>query len=204
MTVTATASAARSEYLGRGGPDRVWSLVDDAKAGDRRALARLYELHVGEVFRFVLARTGNYHVAEDVTSETFVRALRKLGTISHRRSTFRAWLMTIARNLVIDDATSARRRVEVTMPESVDGPSEHIGPEAAAVRRADAAELCGLLAELSPDQRACLELRFLHDLPVAEVARRMRRRTGAVRAVQVRALRKLGELMTPEPQSLAS
>lgn len=197
------ATAEGAEYTG-GGRERIWSLVDDAKAGDRCALARLYELHVGDIYRYVLARTGNHHLAEDLTSETFVRALRNLSSISHRRSTFRAWLMTIARNLVIDEATSARRRYEISAPDSVDGPAEHLGPEAAIMRRADAAKWRRRLEELSPDQRTCLELRFLHDLTLTEVAQRMRRRAGAVSAVQVRALRKLGERITSERLTLAS
>ncbi|MFB9726587.1 sigma factor, partial [Haloechinothrix salitolerans] len=96
---------------------RIWSLVDRAAAGDRRAFATLYEIHVSDVFRYVLARTGNHHRAEDITSETFVRALSKMTSLTHRRSSFRAWLITIARNIVFDESRCARNRLEAEFPE---------------------------------------------------------------------------------------
>lgn len=89
---------------------RIWSLVNRAAAGDRRAFATLYEIHVSDVFRFVLARTGSHHRADDITSETFVRALSKMTSLTHQRSSFRAWLITIARNIVFESIIASELR----------------------------------------------------------------------------------------------
>jgi RNA polymerase sigma-70 factor (ECF subfamily) len=80
-------------------PDGAWALVDDAKSGSVAAVAGLYKAHVNAVFGYVFKRTGDRHLAEDVTSETFLRALDKLGSVTYRGAAFRSWLITIARNL---------------------------------------------------------------------------------------------------------
>ncbi|NKQ54215.1 sigma-70 family RNA polymerase sigma factor [Amycolatopsis sp. K13G38] len=177
--------------------EQVWALVTEARTGDRAAIGRLYELHMRDIFGFVYARLGDRHLAEDITSETFVRALRRMGSLSHRRSTFAAWLITIARNLVLDEMKSARHRREVAMPENFDAPGESGDISELIWRRQAAQEALRRLATLTPDQRTCLELRYLRGLSVAEVAHEMRKPSGAVRAVQLRALRRLRELIPP-------
>lgn len=187
--------------------DRSWDRVAQAQGGDRQAFAEIYGRYAPVVFRYVFARTKDTHLAEDLTSDTFVRAMRKLGSLTYRGAPLRAWLLTIARNVVIDDAKSARRRVEVPMPDHFDYPAAIADPETAVITRELADNVRNLLAHLSPDQRACVELRFLSELTLPEVANRMNRGTGAVSAVQVRALHKLREFIAThdrESQSLAA
>lgn len=198
---TATEEAVR---LGGGNCEYVWSLVDAARAGDRQAFATLYQLHRDEVFRYVFARTGDQPRAEDLTSETFLRAMIKIDSVTHRGSSFRAWLMTIARNLVFDESRSARHRLEVTMAEHVEIPAATADPAVSVCIRAWAEELHDYLLQLSDDQRACLELRYFHDLPLSDVASRMNRRPNAVSAVHVRALCKLREVVSAHWGALAS
>lgn len=183
---------------GTGGSSQVWSLVDQARSGDRHAFATLYELHYGEVFRYVFARTGNRHLAEDITSETILRALSKINSLTHRGSTFRAWLMTIARNIIFDESRCARSRVEVEFPEQYEVVAEDVDPASAVLRLMMADEVRRNLRELSTDQRACLELRFFHGLSLSEVARHMNRGPNAVSAIQVRALRRLRRLTSAQ------
>jgi RNA polymerase sigma-70 factor (ECF subfamily) len=92
--------------------------------------------------------------------------------------------MTIARNLILDDAKSARRRYETFLPEHYDAVS--------------AAEVRQCLAYLTDDQRECLRLRFYESLPVHEVAKIMNRNEPAVRGLPMRAVRRLGLLLFPE------
>lgn len=65
------------------------------------------------VFRFILSRVGNHLVAEDLTSETFLRALCGINTLSYRGKQPQAWLFTIAHNVVVDHNRSAWNRREV-------------------------------------------------------------------------------------------
>lgn len=83
--------------------------------------------------------------------------------------------LTIARNVVVDDAKSARWKIGIPLPEHFDGAANVTDPETAVVIRELADEVQSLLPDLSSDQRACVELRFLADPTVPEVARRMNR-----------------------------
>jgi RNA polymerase sigma-70 factor (ECF subfamily) len=69
------------------------------------------------------------------------------------------------------------------------------GPEDAVLAQLTNAELLAGVQQLSPDQRECLELRFLQDLTVAETAAAMGRKDGAVKALQHRAVRRLAALL---------
>ena len=93
---------------------RVVALVELAKAGDREAFGKLYDAYVDTVFRYLFLRVGGRALAEDFTSETFLRALRRIYTFKWQGHDIAAWFITIARNLVSDHAKSARFRLELT------------------------------------------------------------------------------------------
>src|SRR5713226_7269455 len=82
-------------------------LARRAKAGDRKAFAALYDLHVDAVYRYAFYRVRSDAEAEDVTSEVFHRALVAMPRFEPRRP-FLAFLYTIARNVVVDRARRAR------------------------------------------------------------------------------------------------
>jgi len=179
--------------------EAAWALVRAAQDGDTDAFGRLYERYVDVVFRYVLFRVGDRSLAEDVTSETFMRALRRISTVSYQGRDVGAWFVTIARNLVLDHVKSSRHRLEVTTAEISDistsaGRSDS-GPEQQALTAATNAELMRCVAKLNPDQRECVVLRFLQGLSVAETASVMGRNEGAVKALQHRAVRRLAQLM---------
>jgi len=179
-------------------PEPAWELVERARAGDDRAFSVLYQRHFDAVFGYVLVRTRDRALAEEFTSETFLRAFRRIDSITYHGTSFRAWVMTIARNLILDEFKSARRRHEVFLPEGFDEPSDVADPAGKVCERAAAEELRRGLAELTEDQRRCLTLRFFEHLPVVEVARLMQRTEGSVRALQNRAVRRLGAFLSPD------
>lgn len=174
-----------------GRDEEVWGLVEAAQQGDTEAFGQLYDRYVDVVHRYAYARLGDRTLAEDVTSETFLRALRRIGTVSYRGKDVGAWFVTIARNLVLDHVKSGRNRYEVVSAEPIE-PSVGIeGPEPAVLRRLSAEELLRCVRQLPPDQQECVVLRFLQGLSVAETAAVMTRNVGAVKALQHRALRRL-------------
>src|SRR4029450_11140113 len=81
---------------------------------DQDAFGQLYDRYVDVVFRFVLFRVGDRPLAEDLTSETFLRALRRISSVSYQGRDVGAWFVTIARNLVLDHVKSSRYRLEMT------------------------------------------------------------------------------------------
>jgi RNA polymerase sigma-70 factor (TIGR02952 family) len=171
--------------------DRVRALVTLAQQGDGEAFAAIYSQYVDVVYRYVYYRVGSHHVAEDLTSETFVRALRRLDSFSWTGRDIAAWFVTIARNLVVDHVKSSRYRLEVTTGDMLDGDERAPSTEVEVLGRLRDEQLLGAMRDLKPDQQECLSLRFLQGLSLAETAEVMGRSAGAVKQLQLRAVRSL-------------
>lgn len=175
-----------------------WDLVHSAQAGDSSAFGKLYDRYVDVVFRYVLFRVGDRELAEDVTSETFLRALRRITSVSYQGRDVGAWFVTIARNLVLDHVKSSRFRLEITTAEIDDSERVESGPEQQVISMATKTALLECVRQLGDDQRECIVLRFLQGLSVAETAVIMHRNEGAVKALQHRAVRRLAQLLPTE------
>ncbi|MFW3171874.1 sigma-70 family RNA polymerase sigma factor [Geodermatophilus sp. CPCC 206100] len=173
----------------------VWALVRAAQDGDAEAFGRLYDHYVGTVYRYLLHRLANRALAEDLTSETFVRALRRLDTLTYQGRDVGAWLLTIARNLVLDHVKSGRHRLEVSTADMRDADRATDGPEDAVVAQLVAEQLLSCVRQLGGEQQECISLRFLHGLSVAETAEVMGKKDGAVKALTHRAVRRLAALL---------
>jgi RNA polymerase sigma-70 factor (ECF subfamily) len=174
---------------------QAWDLVHRAQGGDTSAFGKLYGRYVDIVYRYVLFRVGDHELAEDVTSETFLRALRRIASVTYQGRDVGAWLVTIARNLVLDHLKSSRFRLEVAKAEVDDDSTVQDGPEQQVLAKVANAELLRCISQLGDDQRECIALRFLQGLSVAETAELMHRNEGAIKALQHRAVRRLAQLL---------
>jgi RNA polymerase sigma-70 factor, ECF subfamily len=175
--------------------NRITALVDRAKSGDSDAFAELYDHYLDTIFRYIYYRVGSKQLAEDLTSDTFVRALRRIGSFTWQGRDFGAWLVTIARNLVVDHFKSSRFRLEVTTGEMLDADEVQDGPEGAVMEAFTNAALIDAVKRLNPQQQECLVLRFLQGLSVAETAKIMGKNEGAIKTLQYRAVRTLASLL---------
>ena len=177
----------------------VWTLVERAQAGDSDAFAQIYHRYLDVVFRFIYFRVTNRQVAEDLTAETFLRALKRIGGVTWQGRDIGAWLVTIARNLVADYFKSGRYRFEVTTGDVLEADDEDHGPEGspelAVVDHITNVTLLSAVQRLNPEQRECIVLRFLHGFSVAETAQAMGKNEGAIKALQYRAVRALHRLL---------
>jgi RNA polymerase sigma-70 factor (ECF subfamily) len=173
----------------------VWELVRRAQAGDADAFGELYDHYVTMVHRYVYARVGDRALAEDVTSETFVRALRRIDSLSFQGRDVGAWLVTIARNIVRDHVKSSRFRLEVATADMRDADRATDGPEDAVVAHLTNQQLLECVKQLGSEQQECIVLRFLHGLSVSETAAIMGKKDGAIKALQHRAVRRLAGLL---------
>ncbi len=182
------------------GHAEVWNLVERARGGDGEAFGQLYDRYVELVYRFIYFRINDRALAEDFTSETFLRALRRIGTISYQGRDVGAWFVTIARNIVLDHLKSARHRMEISTDEVVEGSRTEASPETAVLAALAGAELIAAVKLLGEEQRECVVLRFVHGLSVAETAEIMGKNEGAIKALQHRAVRKLAELVGKDPR----
>jgi RNA polymerase sigma-70 factor, ECF subfamily len=205
---TATPAAEPDIETGGGYPSRpdptdpareVWKLVEQAQGGDTEAFGLIYDRYVGTVFRFIYFRVGNRQLAEDLTSDTFLRALKRIGSVTWQGRDLGAWLVTIARNLVADHFKSGRYRLEVTTGDVLDADREDRGPEgspeAVVVDHITNVTLLTAVKQLNPEQQECIVLRFLQGFSVAETAHAMNKNEGAIKALQYRAVRALNRLL---------
>jgi RNA polymerase sigma-70 factor (ECF subfamily) len=177
----------------------VWKLIERAQQGESEAFGLIYDRYVDTVFRFVYFRVGNRQLAEDLTSDTFLRALKRIGSFTWQGRDLGAWLVTIARNLVADHFKSGRYRLEVTTGDVLDADREDRGPEgspeSAVVEHITNMALLGAVKQLNPEQQECIVLRFLQGFSVAETAQTMGKNEGAIKALQYRAVRALARLL---------
>lgn len=153
-------------------------LTTRASAGDMAAFRDLFDRTFGEVQSYVRRRVPA-SIAEDVVSDTYLRALEAMPRYEWRGLPFRAWLFRIAYRLIVDDA----RRTKRTSP--VPDPGEHIStPDHgdAVADRIRAEELLAALDELPEPYRTVVELRYVHDWSVAEVATALDRKEVTVRS----------------------
>ncbi len=191
----ATPTGSSSSDQGAVGPPadmgRVAALVELAQGGDADAFGLLYERYVDLVYRYIYVRVGSPHVAEDLTSETFIRALRRIDSFSWQGKDIAAWFVTIARNLITDNAKSARFRMEVSTADMIDADRRVDGPENEVLAGLRDTRLFEAVRTLKPEQAECLVLRFMQGLSLAETALVIGKSEGAVKQLQLRAVRAL-------------
>lgn len=174
-------------------------LVAAAQDGDVESFGLIYDRYIETVHRYIYFRVGNRQLAEDLASETFLRALRRITSFTWQGRDFGAWLVTIARNLVADHFKSGRYRLEMATGEVLDVDREERAPEgnpeAMVCDKLTNRTLLEAVSHLNDDQRDCIVLRFLQGYSVAETAGVMGKNEGAIKALQYRAVRTLARLL---------
>ncbi len=185
-------------------PDRestahVRELVARGQQGDRDALEELYLIHFDRIYSYLHVSVGNRHDAEDLTTQTFLKMLEKIGSFKWQSAPFSAWLFRIAHNLAMDHFRSRRRwQPEEEVPEP---PPSEAAPSAEleAMRTIGRESMLKLIEKLSPEQQQVLTLKFVFNLPNAEVAAILEKTEGAIKSLQHRALVSLQKQVEREP-----
>jgi RNA polymerase sigma-70 factor, ECF subfamily len=142
-------------------------VASSCQRGNLADFAELYDRYVTPIYRFAYYRTFDRQLSEDITSQTFVQAMEKIGSFRPSRGPFAAWLYGIARNLVIDHFRAAKRTAE--FPEDYDAPSDD-DPAKDAATRMSYAEVRSALEHLEPLQRDVVLLRLWDGLSYREIA----------------------------------
>jgi RNA polymerase sigma factor (sigma-70 family) len=157
-----------------------------AKAGADWAWAELYRDLAGVVHAYLAARGARD--PEDLASEAFLQVARDIGSFQGDEAGLRAWVFVIVHRRLVDHWRALRRRPQ---PDALDDSFFELAGgdcEAEAVERLTTAELLSAFERLSDDQRAVLTLRIVGNLTLAETARVLGKRVGAIKALQRRAL----------------
>jgi RNA polymerase sigma-70 factor (ECF subfamily) len=160
------------------------------------ALTRLYEEKYEKVARYIFVRIGDQQEAEDLASETFIRALRSLDSYQERGLPMEAWIFKIAHNLVIDYLRRASKKQMVPIDDVVIQDSANT--EEAAESDIQIGKVSEALKLLPQSQREVIELRFFADLSSIEAGKVLNKKPGAVREMQRVALQSLRKTMDRE------
>jgi RNA polymerase sigma-70 factor, ECF subfamily len=184
MPEEATSAAARPV---RDSTDHDRRLVERARQGDREALEELYLIHFDRIYSYLHMSVGNRHDAEDLTTQTFLKMLESIKSFRWQSAPFSAWLFRIAHNLAMDHFRATRRwQPEEEVPEPT-GETES-SAEAVALQSIGRQGMLELIEDLSQEQKQVLTLKFVFNLPNAEVATILEKTEGAIKSLQHRAL----------------
>lgn len=172
------------------------ALVVRAQNGCRESLDQLVRQHEARIFNFLLRLTSNREDAEDLTQETFVRAIRGLAGFKNSQGRFLPWLFAIARNLAASHYRT--RRLPTTSLDSA--PLEASESPWETVVNADENQAIWKLAhQLKPREFEILWLRYAERFDLAEIGRIMRLNAIFVRVLLHRSRNHLAQLLKHNP-----
>lgn len=170
-------------------------LILRAKERDPAALAEIYQRHQPAIYRYILHRVTDVITAEDLTSEVFVRLMKKIDGFTYRGRPILAWLYTIARNLVADHHRRSGRLPQVPLEDdglaSVASPDNHIQHWLTQHR------LLESLSCLTAEQYEVILLRFVEGFDNNTVAELLGKSVRAVKSLQYRGLIALRNTLKP-------
>ncbi len=176
------------------------SVVDRARTGDTEALAALYDAYLPKVYRYILARVGSVHEAEDLTEEVFLKMLGAIGDFKWRSVPFSAWLFRIAHNHVVSHFRRSTLRKGGQLSESI--VDEEMDPPRIVEERLTLDEVRQATARLPDAQREVIILRFVAGLSISETARVLGKRENNVKALQHKGVSRLQRMLVTERRPL--
>jgi len=182
------------------------TVLERARAHDKQATGLLYKRFLPVVYRFVLARVGDAHHAEDITADTFFAMIESIATTrAQDELAFAAWVLGIARNKV---ALHFRRQksipeVHSELPEDAQPAAfaEEDDPLKIITARESWSEVVQALNLLTEEQRAVVLYRCVLGYPTEDVAQLLNKQPGTIRALQFRALASLARHLGVSGQS---
>jgi RNA polymerase sigma-70 factor (ECF subfamily) len=169
-------------------------IVQQAVDGNQNAFTQLYDIYFDKIYRYIFVRLRKQAESEDLTQEVFIKALKSIGSYKIGKTPFAAWLFRIAHNQMIDHVRKYAKKQEISLDEAP--PS--IGAEDPVYmieQKFEVAELNMAITGLSPAQQEVISLRFIADLPIADVAKILGKSEGTVKALQFNGTASLRKLL---------
>jgi RNA polymerase sigma-70 factor (ECF subfamily) len=159
--------------------------------GDSEAFQTLYERHLDTIYRYVYYKVGNGQLAEDLTQHIFMKAWEAINRYQWRELPFQHWLLRLARNTVIDHYRSTKPANASLLDPIGDG----VDPEEELAQSEMIHTLQEAVRQLPDEQREVIVLRFIEQMPHADVALHLGKSAATVRVIQHRALLALRRLL---------
>ncbi|MCE9644989.1 MAG: sigma-70 family RNA polymerase sigma factor [Chloroflexi bacterium] len=170
--------------------------LDGLRELDQQTIGAIYDQYFSEIYRYVLYRIGDSVLAEDITSDVFLRLLEAARGRSAPQTNLKGWLIGTASHVVTDHLRRKYRRPEQEISESL--PDLTPGPVSEVDQREQNRIVQNAYAQLTSEQQHVLALRFGQGYSLDETAAFMNKNVNAVKALQFRALaalqREVGEV----------
>lgn len=160
-------------------PEHITALVVQAKTNPA-AFGRLYEHYVQPVYRYLYSRVGSMHVAEDLTSQTFIAAYEALPRY-RERGHFVAWLFRIAQSRLMDYYRDKKIEIDLDQVERIEGSDVDGDALNHIIQDEELKQIRLLIEHLDLDEQEIIRLRFVADLTFPEMAEILGKREDAVR-----------------------
>ena len=164
-------------------------------AGDRATFAVVFDGYFKRVFTYIRYRVDDDALADDLTAQTFERAMARIGNYDPTRGPFASWLFGIARNAVNDLYRRRKRFPWLSLDFFQQDAAPEPDPEATLIGQETEAELVAALAKLDRRERDVLGLKFAGELTNREIATLTGLRESHVGVILFRAIRKLRRMM---------
>ena len=160
---------------------------------------RLFNQYSGPIYNYALRMVGDADRAADITQDTFIKAYRKLDTLTDP-SAARSWIYRIATNTAIDAMRRSRHTVRLDSDEDrpVEQPDGGPGPETQVLSGLLDERIGRSLLHLKPNHRQCLILSDIEDMSAAQIGEVMEMSGGAVRVLLCRARAEMRRLLAAE------
>lgn len=168
-------------------------LLERAREYDAQALAEIYDRYAESIYRYAYRYVGDAKLAEDLTSEVFLKLLQVLGTRRAPRKQLQGWLYRVARNLAVDWFRKQAKGATFSLNEELtpDGDSPATRLEEQELHQ----DLRDAISQLTPDQQQVIVLRFGEGRKISEIGRLMGKSEGSIKVMQYRAMRRLRKLL---------
>ena len=164
---------------------------DKVVRGTADAFTEFYRVYLPKVFRYISYKVSDVHLAEDLTSTVFEKALTKFKSYDEKKAAFATWVFRIARNTVIDHFRVSSRQRTVTLDEMTAEPPAEGTPEDAVVEKEESAALRQCLLKLTDREREIVQLKFSGELNNRQIAGIVGLSDSNVGVILYRAVRKL-------------
>lgn len=173
-------------------------LIRSAQDGDERAMTELITLHKGLVFTVIYRMVNDYDASQDLTQDTFIKVFMNIKKVKNAKH-FRAWVCTIARNVVRDYFRRAKRSRVVSLEEI----NEPVGQSGLGLTRRNMI-IQDALGRLKERDRMLLTLAYYQEFSLAEVAEVMKLSEQNVKVCLHRARKRLREELRGYEDNLLS
>ncbi len=169
-------------------------IIDDCKNGDLEKFSELYDVYVEKIYRFIFYKTSHKETAEDLTSTTFMKALKAIARFNGKKGTFQAWLFRIARNTVIDFYRTKKNLVNIDDVWELGHTPDTLN---ALSTQDDLNKAREYLAKLSPRQREIVILRIWDNMPYKQIAEIVNETEANCKMIFSRTIKKMRDNLGP-------